>query len=214
MISIEKYRIKARILYYQNRFALPGYCKQSVEIKQFVEETLENVFGRYQQKVPYKLLIECRPSGGELIPVDCLMQFPSINCTGHDTCHIVISRQLLEYWFSSEEYEHLEDNGEAINLNYLPYWLNDHRPSDKQLGSIAETIGSDFFSLAFKLDLNYTEIIEIEKKYPGQLLRQCAEMLFKWRDKGDRKTKTLGNLYEAMCLVGCDIQGLLKVCSR
>lgn len=217
MICMENYRIKVRVLYYldQNDSILPDDVSKFVDIRHFVEETLKNIFGKYQQKIPYKLHIECSPSGGGLIAVDTLKKYPKINCTTHDKyCHPVLSRQLLKYWFNPEEYQNsldTEDSKEK-NLNDLPFGFSDHRPSEKQLMDIAKCIGSDFVQLAINLDFETHEIQTIEHDYPNDLLRQCFDMLVRWKRRSGKGT--LGILHKIMCDVGCNTQGFSSACMR
>ncbi|KAL3892357.1 hypothetical protein ACJMK2_004570 [Sinanodonta woodiana] len=99
-----------------------------IAAKEFINLKLSEITGHFGQCLQYELHIQCTQFIGEdsidsLIPVKLLQENNEVTCHSHDDGHVILSRDLLKFWFKDKKAEDVEevDSDQPITQEHINY---------------------------------------------------------------------------------------------
>ncbi|KAL3854151.1 hypothetical protein ACJMK2_013429 [Sinanodonta woodiana] len=202
-LHFKEYVIFARIARTGIKERTPN-SKVCIKIREFITEKLSGIFGYLCQKLDFELCIQCpRLSGDSLdgmVPVSVLQENAEWACHCHDNSHVIISNDLLKFWFN--DVVCFGENADDGSISCLPLHLLDHVPSEKHLSRLSMKIGKEFLQLGLELDVPWARIEQIQIENP-HIPTQCFKILQAWVQR-NASHATFRYLEMALRSVGID----------
>ncbi|KAK3584404.1 hypothetical protein CHS0354_010180 [Potamilus streckersoni] len=202
-LYLNHYSICARVT--RMGFTDVSWCsKHGSETRRFISENLSKIIGNLCEGLQFELHVQCPDSDAGnvegLIAVPLLQNNVNVPCHSHNESHVLVSKELLQFWFEEEESPKEDVEDPVLSLE-------DEVLSERQLGRLSLNIGREFFRLGLELELSEANIQQIQNNYPDTATT-CLMTLVKWKQQNQDKA-TFKNLEEAFKVVGIDI-GILK----
>ncbi|KAK3602566.1 hypothetical protein CHS0354_021162 [Potamilus streckersoni] len=206
-LHFRDYVIFARITRMGIKERTPNF-KVCLKVREFIREKLSEILECVGQRLDFELGIQCSKCDGDsvdqIVPLSVLQGNVELACHCHDNSHVIISHDLLKFWFEDSGKDKVDGPSSCLPLNIL-----DEVPLEKHLNRLSMKIGKEYVQLGIELDVPWSRIEQIQMENP-RIPTQCFKILQEWVQRSNGQA-TFRILEKACRCVGIDVSILSQI---